>query len=181
MHALAATSKTGAQEQDHRLAVIMIVLAVLAVAALLVLHRAGDLVPGVLFLAAGALMTWAELHVHDLPPAVSFLAALAVPVAYKALRRAAGAEPRALTRSHHPPHLQPERRNDMTMLQKIGRALHTTTDNEAIKNGLEITERQGGLARRYRDPRFDGRPGQATGPVNPGGLKTLQSASQPPQ
>jgi hypothetical protein len=40
-------------------------------------------------------------------------------------------------------------------LSGIGRRLHADADAQAQGYGWQITQRNGGLSRRYRDPRFD--------------------------
>jgi hypothetical protein len=41
------------------------------------------------------------------------------------------------------------------LLNGVGQRLHAGTDAMARQHGWEVTQRNGGLGRRYRDPRFD--------------------------
>lgn len=41
------------------------------------------------------------------------------------------------------------------LLNAVGNRLFAANDEEAAQHGWQITSRQGGLARSYRDPRFD--------------------------
>jgi hypothetical protein len=44
----------------------------------------------------------------------------------------------------------------------FGARMFAIDDRTAIQHGWTITRRRGGLARTYRDPRFDGRKGQGS-------------------
>jgi len=42
-----------------------------------------------------------------------------------------------------------------TLIGAVGSSLFAAHDQQAAQNGWQITHRQGGLGRSYRDPRFD--------------------------